>query len=229
MNGSNKTTVLVAEDHAIVRQGLCGLLEAGNQVRVIGEACNGREAVAMAAALHPDIILMDIAMPKLNGLDASRQILAADPTARVLVLSAHNESIYVHRMTKLGVVGFIEKRLSADYLTKAISEIIQGRSYYSPAIGRLLRKADSPWRTSSGYNRSDPIRLTTRETEVLQQVAEGAANKQVAAVLGLSVKTIEKHRQTLMNKLDIHETAGLTRYAIAQGIIECGAPSPARS
>ncbi len=213
-------TVLIAEDHAIVRQGLCVLLEASGGMRVIGQARNGHEAVTLARTLQPDIILMDIAMPLLNGLDATQHILTANPAAKVIILSAHNEEAYVNRMIELGAAGFVEKRLSADFLTKAITEVVQGRRYYSPAIARRLRGTPHQQHSAHGLTPATPAHLSSRETEVLQLVAGGSRNKQIGLILGLSIKTVEKHRQNVMDKLNIHETAGLTRYAFATGIIE---------
>ncbi|SDS12833.1 response regulator transcription factor [Opitutus sp. GAS368] len=213
-------TVLLAEDHAVVRQGLCALLNADGSFKLVGEARTGREAVELARTLRPDVILMDIAMPVLNGLEATRQILAANPAAKVVILSAHSDDVYVERMNEAGVAGFLEKQSSAEILTKAIHEVAKGRTYFSPAIARRLGATASKPRDREGLLKANASRLTSRESEVLQLVAEGSANKQVAAELGISIKTVEKHRQHLMDKLNIHETAGLTRYAIAQGIIE---------
>jgi DNA-binding NarL/FixJ family response regulator len=220
MTTSKQITVMLAEDHAIVRQGLSALLKADGQFKMIGEARTGREAVTLALTLRPDVILMDIAMPVLNGLEATRQILAANPAAKVLILSAHSDDIYVERMIAAGVAGFLEKQSSAEILTKAIREIAGGKAFFSPAIAKRLASEPNKPRDREGMVKSDGTRLTSRESEVLQLVAEGQANKQVAAELGISIKTVEKHRQHVMDKLNIHETAGLTRYAIAQGIIE---------
>lgn len=213
-------TVLLAEDHAIVRQGLCGLLKVDGHFLIVGEARTGREAVELTRTLRPDVILMDIAMPVLNGLEATRQILAANPAAKVVILSAHSDDVYVERMIEAGVAGFIEKQTSAEILTQAIREIALGRTFFSPSIAKRLRDNLSRPRDRDGLPKAHGNRLTSREAEVLQLVAEGFANKQVAAELGISIKTVEKHRQHLMEKLNIHDTAGLTRYAIAQGIIE---------
>jgi DNA-binding NarL/FixJ family response regulator len=217
---SKKITVLLAEDHAIVRQGLCGLLKADGHFSIVGEARTGREAVALAHQLRPDVILMDIAMPVLNGLEATRQVLAANPAARIVILSAHSDDEYIERMCAAGVAGFLEKQTSAEILTKAIREIAAGHTFFSPSITKRLHDKLSKPRDRDGLLKAHASRLTSREAEVLQLVAEGSANKQVAAELGISIKTVEKHRQHLMDKLDIHETAGLTRYAIAHGIIE---------
>jgi DNA-binding NarL/FixJ family response regulator len=215
-----KIRVLLAEDHAIVRQGLRTLLEIEADFSVVGQAQTGREAVVLAATLRPDVILMDIAMPVLNGLEATRQILAVRPAARIIILSAHSDDSYVERAIAGGVAGFLEKQTSAEILTQAIREVAQGKSFFSPAIAK--RQADAEKRSLSrdGLRRAQAARLTSRETEVLQLVAEGFANKQIAAELGISVKTVEKHRQQVMDKLNLHETASLTRYAIAQGIVE---------
>jgi DNA-binding NarL/FixJ family response regulator len=215
-----QVTVMLAEDHAIVRQGLSALLKADGQFLMVGEARNGREAVEMAQTLRPDVILMDIAMPVLNGLEATRQILTANPAAKVVILSAHSDDEYIERMSTAGVAGFLEKQTSAEILTKAIREVAAGRTFFSPSIAKRLRDRQNKPRDRNGMLKANGSRLTSRETEVLQLVAEGSANKQVAAELKISIKTVEKHRQHLMDKLNIHDTAGLTRYAIAEGVIE---------
>lgn len=220
MTAAKPITVLLAEDHVIVRQGLCALLKSDGAVAVVGQAQNGREAVDMALRLRPDVILMDIAMPVLNGLEATRQIIAADPAAKVIILSAHSDDVYVTRMNEAGVAGFLEKQSSAELLIKAIGEVARGGRFFSPAIAKRLRDEQGRPRSREGLPQPRASRLTAREAEVLQLVAEGAANKQVAAELGISIKTVEKHRQHLMDKLNIHDTAGLTRYAISAGVIE---------
>jgi DNA-binding NarL/FixJ family response regulator len=220
MSASKQISVLLAEDHAVVRQGLRSLLNADGNFSVVGEARTGREAVEQAQVLKPDVIVMDIAMPVLNGVEATRQILAANPAAKVIVLSAHSDDVYVERMNQVGAVGFLEKQSSAEILTKAIREVAEGRTFYSSSIAKRRRTEQNQTLDRNGTRKSLGVRLTSREFEVLQLVAEGSANKQVAAELGISIKTVEKHRQHVMQKLNIHETAGLTRYAIAQGIIE---------
>jgi len=219
MTVSKIINVLVAEDHSVVRQGLCCLLTSGGQVRIVGEARNGREAVHLARTLKPDVILMDIAMPVLNGMEATRQILAESPSAKVIILSAHSDDEYVQRMREVGAAGYLEKQSSADVLTQAILEVSQGRTFLSPAIGKRLRDGANQPRDRNGRVKPNAVRLTAREAEVLQLVAEGSANKQVASILGISIKTVEKHRQHLMDKLGIHDTAGLTRYAISHGLV----------
>ena len=220
MTSPKQITVLLAEDHAIVRQGLCALLNADGHFKMVGEAKTGREAVEKAQALQPDVILMDIAMPVLNGLEATRQILTANPAAKVIILSAHSDDEYIERMTAVGAVGFLEKQTSSDVLTKAIREVAKGHKFFSPSIARRMGNSQGKPRDRDGLLKANSARLTSRESEVLQLVAEGSANKQVAAHLGISIKTVEKHRQHLMDKLNIHDTAGLTRYAISAGVIE---------
>ena len=218
-SASKQITILLAEDHSVVRQGLCSLLNTDGHFKIIAEAKNGREAVDLSKSLHPDVILMDIAMPVLNGLEATRQILAANSAAKVVILSAHSDDEYIERLCTAGVAGFLEKQTSAEILTKAIREVAAGKKFFSPSISkRLLDQEKTKGR--DGLVKANGSRLTSRESEVLQLVAEGSANKQVASALGISIKTVEKHRQHLMDKLNIHDTAGLTRYAISAGVIE---------
>src|SRR4051812_29462071 len=219
MNPAKKITIVIAEDHMIVRQGLCAVLKADGAFAILAEARTGREAVDLALSLRPDAILMDIAMPVLNGLEATRQILTANPAAKVIILSAHSDDAYIERMTAAGVAGFLEKQTSAEILTQAIREVMKGNSFFSPSIARRLQAGQQP-RDREGMLRPRGNQLTARESEVLQLVAEGFANKQMATKLGISIKTVEKHREHLMTKLNIHDTAGLTRYAIAAGVIE---------
>ena len=220
MTIAKKITVLLADDHAIVRQGLSALLNADGHFQIVGEAKNGREAIDLTRTLRPDVILMDIAMPVLNGLEATKQILAANPAAKIVILSAHSDEAYIESMSAAGVSGFLEKQSSAEILTKAIHEVAGGKTFFSPAIAKRLRHGQTLPRNREGLLKANNTRLTSRESEVLQLVAEGSANKQVATELGISIKTVEKHRQHLMDKLNIHDTAGLTRYAISAGIIE---------
>jgi DNA-binding NarL/FixJ family response regulator len=221
MNPETLITVMLAEDHLIVREGLRVLLQAKSDIKVIGEASSGDEAVSMARTLCPDVIVMDIAMPNLNGLEATRQILAADPDVKILILSAHSDDAYVERVMELGAAGYLIKQTSSHFLTEAIRAVRQGTTFYSPAVSSRYAKQHRKALDRQGTLKARNINLSPREMEVLQQIAEGGANKQIAASLGISVKTVEKHRDHLMQKLDIHDTAGLTRYAISAGIIEC--------
>ena len=211
-----RISVLLAEDHSIVREGLRILLEIGDDFEVVGEAANGREAVNLARKLQPMVVVMDVAMPELNGFEATRQILLAAPATKVLVLSAHSDDEYVAHMIALGVSGYLVKQNSGQVLLRAIRQVMEGKIYFSPSIARRMSAAERRARESGGPERP----LTPRESEVLQMVAEGSANKQIASALGISIKTVEKHRQQLMDKLNIHDTAGLTRHAIATGVIE---------
>lgn len=221
MKTAPKITVLLAEDHMIVRQGLRLILAAQPDIIVIGEAENGRQAVDLAINLAPDVIVMDIAMPLLNGLEATRQILKLRPDAKVLILSAHSDDEYIDRVIALGAVGYLIKQSSAEFLSRAIREAYNGNLVYSPAISKRLRlHSPRPSLRAGDFRTDKPSRLTSREVELVQLVAEGKANKQIAIELDISIKTVEKHRQRVMDKLDIHDTAGLTRYAVSAGIIE---------
>jgi len=220
MNKEKRITVLLAEDHMIVREGLKHLLAIEHDVLVVGEASNGHQAVAMTAKLRPDVVIMDIAMPQLNGLEATRQILHDIPGTRILILSAHSDDAYVERVTTLGAAGYLIKQTSAHFLSEAIREVHKGNTYFSPSISSRRSKLKHETLNRKGLFISTTVPLSSREIEVLQLIAEGEANKQIASALGISIKTVEKHRDHLMRKLDIHDTAGLTRYAIEAGIIE---------
>ena len=215
-----KITVLLAEDHMIVREGLKKLLETEKDILVVGEATNGRQAVDLAAKLRPAVVVMDIAMPQLNGLEATRQIRQLVPDAKILILSAHSDDAYVDRMMSFGVSGYLIKQTSAHILSDAIREVQKGNTFFTPTISKRIGQRHPKALDRKGQSKAKDVSLSTREMEVLQQIAEGQANKQIAADLGISTKTVEKHRDHLMSKLDIHDTAGLTRYAIGAGIIE---------
>jgi DNA-binding NarL/FixJ family response regulator len=215
-----KITVLLAEDHTIVREGFRRMLELEDDFTVIGEAADGRQAVALTRKLHPDVVLMDIAMPRLNGLEATRQILKEWPEAKVLVLSAHSDDAYVATAIASGALGFLLKQSSSNEVYRAIREIDQKRIFLSHDISQRLNRLHPQSVETTQPVGKKSAQLTSREIEVLQLIAEGKANKETAAELGISMKTVEKHRQHLMRKLDIHDTAGLTRHAISSGIIE---------
>jgi DNA-binding NarL/FixJ family response regulator len=221
MKIAKKITVLLAEDHRLVREGFRALLAAENDIEVVGEASDGRQALRMMAKLHPDVAVMDIAMPSLNGLEATRQIQKEFPQTAVLILSAHSDDAYVEQVAALGAAGFLLKQTSSENLATAIREVQKGKTFFSPSISKRLseRGQKVPDREESRKKKGN--RLSSREVEVLQLIAEGKPNKQVAEELGLTFKTVDKHRQHLMSKLNIHDVAGLTRYAIAEGIIEC--------
>jgi len=215
-----RIAVLLAEDHMIVREGFRKLLESESDIELVGEAQTGRQAVKMALTLRPDVVVMDVAMPQLNGLEATRQIRKAIPNARIIMLSAHSDDAYVEQAVDAGAVGYLFKQTSAHVLSEAIREVHKGGTYFSPSIAKRLWGRTRETLNGKEKSKKKAVRLSSREMEVLQQIAEGMPNKQIAAELGISIKTVEKHRDHLMQKLDIHDTAGLTRYAIEAGIIE---------
>jgi DNA-binding NarL/FixJ family response regulator len=215
-----RITVLLAEDHTIVREGFRRMLELDGDLEIVGEAQEGRQAVALAKKLSPDVVVMDIAMPLLNGLEATRQIIKALPATKVLILSAHSDDAYVKNATESGAMGFLLKQTSAHDVCDAIREVQKGNTFFTPSISRRWDRLNPQSSSHAGVLKRKAVHLTSRETEVLQLIAEGKANKETASELGVGIKTVEKHREHLMQKLDIHDTAGLTRYAISAGIIE---------
>ena len=215
-----KITVLLAEDHMVVREGFRKMLELEGNFEVVGEAQDGRQAVALAKKFRPHVVLMDIAMPQLNGLEATRQILKELPAIKVIMLSAHSDDAYVANAIESGAVGFLLKQTSAHDVCRAILEVHQGKTFFSSSISKRQDRLNPPMASRAGLLKKKAPELTSREMEVLQLIAEGKANKETAAELGIGLKTVEKHREHLMEKLDIHDTAGLTRYAISAGIIE---------
>lgn len=212
--------VLLAEDHTMVREGLHAMLDLEADIEVVGEAKNGRDAIDFAIKLRPDVVLMDIAMPDLNGLEATRQVLKGLPQTKVVILTAHCDDAYVKSAADSGAVGFLLKQDTAHDVCLAIREVHAGRAFYSSTISRRFDRLKSHSFRQAGKMKADHPLLTSREMEVLQLIAEGKPNKETASDLGISIKTVEKHRGHLMGKLDIHDTAGLTRYAVATGIIE---------
>ncbi len=216
----NRITVLLAEDHTVVREGLRTLLEAEGDIAVVGEAESGRRAVQLTRKLRPAVVVMDIAMPRLNGLEATRQILKVSPDTMVLILSAHGDDAYVEQTIALGAAGFLLKQTSAHILARAVRAVQKGNTFFDPSIAKRLRSQPVKSSARALLLKKKSALLTSREVEVLQRIAEGDANKQIAAGLGISIKTVEKHRSHLMRKLGIHDTASLTRYAISAGIIE---------
>jgi DNA-binding NarL/FixJ family response regulator len=219
-----KIAVLLVDDHTVVRQGLRALLKVEEDIEVIGEAENGRQAVTLARKSPPDVVLMDVVMPLLNGLEATRQILKSVPKAKVLVLTSYGEDDCVRHLMDAGAAGYLIKQTAANDLLKAIREVHRGNSFFSPAVAKRLRD-QCRQAFANGQNGRKAGELTSREAEVLQLIAEGFSNKQIAGELSISIKTVEKHRQQVMNKLNIHEVAGLTRYAINRGMVERGVPA----
>ncbi len=214
----NTITILLADDHWVVRQGFWALLAGEKDLQVIGEAETGRLAVERTVELQPDVVVMDIAMPLLNGMDAARKIQAAAPKTKVLILSAYSSDDYVDRVANCGASGYLLKQSSAALLTQAIRSLADGRTFFDPAVSKRRRQTTTQVGQADRSELKPMKPLSARESEVLRLIAEGEANKQIASVLDLSIKTVEKHRQRLMNKLQIHNTAGLTRYAFGNQV-----------
>ena len=208
--------IIVADDHQIVRQGLRILLEAETDMEVLAEADNGRKVLKMAQELSPDVIIMDLSMPELNGIEATRQILAEAPGVRIIALSMHSDSLFVLNMIRAGASGYLLKDCALEELVKAIRTVVNQKTYLSPGVSDIvIRDFVTGWQTTSSSAFSV---LSAREREVLQLMAEGKTNNQIADGLCVSVKTVEAHRKQVMNKLGIHSVAELTKYAIRQGL-----------
>lgn len=213
-------TILLAEDHTLVREGLRAMLSLEKDFTVTGGAQDGRKAIAMASEFSPDVVLMDIAMAGLNGLEATRQLLKILPQTKVIILTAHGDDAYVRQAAEAGAAGFVVKQDSMMDLCRAIRHVHQGHAFFSASIATRFTRLQRRRTDSSADHRADQARLTSREMEVFQLIAEGRPNKETAVELGISIKTVEKHRTHLMAKLDLHDTASLTRHAISIGIIE---------
>jgi len=213
-------TILLVDDHTIVRQGLKALLMSEKNMTIVGEAQTGREGVELVAQLRPTVVIMDLAMPRLNGAEATRQILKSSPSTKIIVLSTYSDDEHVQQALGAGAAAYLLKQTAAEDVVEAIREVSKGNAFFSPAIAKRLREQTRMPQNSNEPAKAPNVELTQREAEVLQLIAEGYANKQIAAELNLSVKTVEKHRQQVMQKLDIHNIAGLVRHAAAKGIIE---------
>jgi two-component system response regulator NreC len=214
-----KVKLLVADDHKIFRQGIKKLLEEEPDLQVVGEAADGREAVKRATELKPDVILMDIAMANLNGLEATKQIKKVLPDVKVIMLTMHKNEEYVLHSFQVGASGFILKEGAVEELVSAIRSIHQNKSFLSPSISKTLIEAYLR-KMETGKTETPFDLLTDREREVLQLIAEGYTNREVAKALFISVKTVEAHRAHIMNKLNIHEIAKLVKYAIQKGLVD---------
>lgn len=217
--------VLLADDHALFREGVRSLLATQPDIEVVGEVADGRAAVQQAAALHPDVVLMDITMPLLDGIEATRQIVQRDGAVRVLVLTMHdNEDVFL-RALGAGAAGYVLKKSGGVELMSAIRSTHEGNSYLSPYLAKALM-TDYLQRSDRGAGPVDPAapgkRLSAREQEILKLIAEGHSSREIAEMLDLSVKTVHNHRTRLMTKLDIHRNADLVKYAIRLGMVEVG-------
>lgn len=217
MNGKYK--ILLTEDHTLLRAGLRVLLSQDPDLEVVGEADNGRDAISQAAALNPDLVLMDISIPGINGIDALGEIKRRHPETRVLVMTIHKTEEYVQAALRAGADGYILKDASQDELRVAIRSVLGGKRYLSPDVSSAVITAYLSGGKESGGMVTAWDKLTRREREVLKLVAEGHGNKYIANYLCLSVKTVEKHRANLMKKLDLHNASTLTAYAIENGLV----------
>ena len=213
-----KIRLLIADDHTLLRNGICALLADEQDMVIVGEAEDGREAVRLASQFKPNVVLMDIAMPLLNGLEATRQIKREHPEINVLVLTMYDQEEYFRQMLEVGASGYIIKRAAATELVSAIRAVHNGEAILSPTITRLLLE-DYPSRDRHN-ERDDPNALSAREREVLQLIAEGKTSREIAEILHLSIKTVQSHRTSLMQKLDLHDRGDLIKYAIQKKIIE---------
>ena len=206
--------IMVADDHVLVRQGFKMILAAQPDMQIVGEAANGREAVEQAEKLQPDVVLMDVTMPELNGIEATRRLATASPRTRVLALSMHKDAVYVREILRAGARGYLLKDSAEADLIAAVRSVAKGEGYLSPSVSDAVL---------TDYRRhvTDPLDLlTTREREVLQMIAEGKTNKEIATTLNLSVYTIEAHRGRIMEKLNLHSTGELVRFALRSGLID---------
>ncbi len=208
--------VLLADDHKIIRDGLRRFLETERDIEVLADAENGREAVRLAGELSPDVIILDISMPDMNGIEAARQILAQNPAIKVLALSMHSDQRFVARMLQAGAVGYLIKDSAIEEVSAAIRDIVNGRIYLSPQITSMV--VDDYVQHLTGKEGYTPSSLTSREQEVLQLLAEGKSAKEIATILCLSGKTIDTHRRNIMSKLDLHSIVQLTKYAVREGL-----------
>ncbi len=209
--------VVIAEDHALVRAGICSLLEKLPGIEVVGEASDGREALDLLRTRAPHVALLDISMPGMNGLEAAARAARKFPATRVVVLSMHASEEYVHQALQAGAAGYLLKDAGAAELELAVRAAARGETYLSPAVSKQV-VADYVRRTGAGT--PAPRALTSRQREILQLIAEGHSTREIASHLDLSVKTVESHRAALMARLDIHDVAGLVRYAIRSGLVD---------
>lgn len=214
----SRVRILLADDHAVVRKGLRFLLERQPEMEVVGEAANGREAVRLAEDLKPTVVVMDIGMPELNGIEAAAQIVKRDPRVSVIMLSVHSDETYLLRALSAGAKGYLLKDSAEDDLIRAVEVVAQGKPFFSPAIAETLLEDYMRYLQQRGLKDSYDL-LTDREKQVLQLLAEGKTNKEVATLLNLSVYTVETHRTHIMQKLNLHNTAEIVLYAVRKKII----------
>ncbi len=217
--------ILLADDHEVVRRGLCSLLRVQPEWEVCGEACDGREAVDKALQLKPDVVILDIGMPNLNGLEATRQILKANPQTRILILTLHDSEQVVRDILDAGARGFLSKSDAARDLIAAVEALRRGKIYFTPKVGTMVLEGYLHRDTAVPLEPQTRTRLTPREREIVQLLAEGKSSKEVAVALGLSVKTAETHRSNIMRKLDLHSVSALVLYAVQNNIVHVVNPA----
>ncbi len=208
--------ILLADDHKITRQGLRSLLDSQPDMQVVAEAEEGRTAVSLVREMVPDVVIMDVTMPDLNGMEATRQIVGEFPNIKIIALSMHSDMLFVSEMLKSGALGYLLKDCAFEELERAIRTVVAGKTYLSPSISSVVVEDYLHRLTQADF--SGPQALTDREREVLQLMAEGKSTKQIALKLHISAKTVETHRRQMMNKLNIHTVAELTKYAIRKGL-----------
>ncbi len=218
MELQKKITVLIADDHTIVRRGIASLLALNEDFEIVAEAENGRDAVDLTILHKPDVVLMDIGMPVLNGLEATRQIKKQVPQARVLILSGYDNDEYILQVVQSGANGYVLKTTFLEDLYAAIRSVYNGQAFFSPSVSKVIVEGYLNRSSTSGDSTKSLRALTTREREILQLIAEGHLHQQIAQRLSISVRTVDTHRNNIMKKLDIHDTAGLVNYAIKNGI-----------
>jgi DNA-binding NarL/FixJ family response regulator len=215
---SRQYSIVIAEDHRILREGLKALLSSESELFVAGEAEDGKEAIKLVSSINPDIILMDLSMPKVHGLEAIREIRKISPSTKILVLTVHNDDEYISTTLQAGAHGYVLKQASFDELLISIKTVLRGKPYLSPAISETIITGYLHGKKSSEV-KSAYDTLTARERETLKLIAEGARNKDIADFMGISVKTAEKHRSNLMKKLNLHSVSAITAFAAKKGLI----------
>ncbi|MBI4887988.1 MAG: response regulator transcription factor [Acidobacteria bacterium] len=213
-----RVRILLADDHTVVRQGLRKVLEESPDWDVVAEAGDGREAVRQAEELKPDVAIVDIGMPLLNGIEATRQIVKRSPSTRVLVLTMHSDEAYVNQILRAGATGYLLKDSADVDLLQAVTAVSKGQSFFSPAVARLMLDDYTRQLADRGiHDRYES--LSDREREIFQLIAEGKANKEIAALLSISPSTVETHRSRIMEKLDVHSAAEIVLYAVRRGVV----------
>jgi DNA-binding NarL/FixJ family response regulator len=220
-----KTRLLIADDHGVVREGIRLVLKSSPDYRIVAEAEDGEQAVALARELHPDVVIMDISMPKLNGIEATSIIKKENPAIRIIILTVHEDEEYVYQILRAGASGYVLKSAGKKEIFAAIKSAVSGGRFFSPGVSEMIvdgfvrRSNEQEARVGQVPARSRS-QLTRRETEVLRYIAQGLTNRKIAQTLYLSIRTVNTHRTNLMQKLDIHDTAGLVRHAIESGLVQ---------